>query len=66
MIEIIPDKFTRKEFITIIRSQEKLIRKQDKQISDLIDKQFKNCNKLMGRELDMILHLVGKEIVNVE
>ena len=66
MIEIIPDKLTRKEFITIIRSQEEIIQKQDKQISDLIDNQYKYGNKLMGRELDMILHLVGKKIVNVE
>ena len=55
-----------KKLNEIIISQEEIIQKQDKQISDLINDQFKYCNKLMGRELDMILHLVGKKIVNAE
>ena len=51
-----------KELNKIIISQEEIIQKQDKQISNLIDKQFKYCNKLMGRELDMILYLTGKKL----
>ena len=65
MIEIMPDKLTRKELITIIRSQEEIIQEQDKQISDLIDEQFEISNKHMTKDLDLILYLIGKKIVNV-
>ena len=51
-----------KELKEIIISQEEIIQKQDKQISNLIDKQFKSSHKFIARDLDMILYLTGKKL----
>ena len=46
----------------IIISQEKIIQEQDDQISNLINKQFKACNKFMSRDLDLALYLTREDL----